>query len=198
MFIYQNLHSSPLLENKKAPNPKYFRRIFEYIKEEICSLPEFPCSPDDQVMWSMYTEMISSFVQSINMIKDIDLEHIMESPTLRHTNHMMQEYENESPRHNMLDHRAEERLETEGDNLLKEVYSWVIALFQENTDDYYFQNVQGNIKLMCSFSGGIYEPEQDLDYQDYFNLRTGYTHIKRILLKMRAWPTAVTEKSTNN
>lgn len=45
-------------------------------------------------------------------------------------------------------------------------------------------------------TGGIYDGDNDLDYQDYSNFRMGYTHIKRVLLRLRKWPREVDETST--
>lgn len=47
MFAFQNLHTSSMLEGKKGPNPKYYRKVFEYIRDGIATMAEFPCLPDD-------------------------------------------------------------------------------------------------------------------------------------------------------
>lgn len=50
--------------------------------------------------------------------------------------------------------------------------------------------------LYSGFAEGEYDAEQDLDYGDYISMRTGYSHIKRMLLKMRTWPEVVDERSS--
>lgn len=82
MFAFQNLQKSPMLDERKGPNPKYYRRDFEFIKKEVATMPEFPCMPSDEPMWKTYCEMVASFIQSLIVMKDIDLVHVMDSPTM--------------------------------------------------------------------------------------------------------------------
>lgn len=196
MFTFPNLTQATILEGRQGANPKYYRLVFEYIKQEIASLPEFPCLPDDEDMWRLYTDMVNSIVRSLHVMKDIDLSAILESDTVQNTYLMRDEYLSEHPAHNRLMDRAEERLECSEEKLLSEIYSWIYALFQNDSDDYSFQIIQGKIEMMSQFCGGVYDGEQDLDYQDYMNLRSGYTRLKRILLRLKIWPTSVDESSS--
>lgn len=102
----------------------------------------------------------------------------------------------EHPDHNVLLKRAEYRLECEDHQLLKEVYSWVYCLFSAATDDYCFQYIHGKAELMSQFAGGVYNGEEDLDYQDYMNFRSGYTHLKRMVLRLKMWPSDIDKVST--
>lgn len=115
----------------------------------------------------------------------------LESEDIQYKYLLREEYLSEHPSHNVLLDRAEYRLECEEQSLLKEMYSWIYSLFSNNSDDYSFQFIQGKIELMSQFAGGVYDGEQDLDYQGYINLRSGYTHLKRMLLRLKKWPTEV-------
>lgn len=192
-----NLHPSSLLEGKKSANPKYFRRVFEFIKTEIQTLPEFPCAPDDQHMWDMYCEMISNFVQFLQVMQNIDLQHVLESETLQDTYLLREEYDiGKQHKHDVLSERSEYRLECSDNELIAELYSWLYALFQNNPDDYFFQISNGIIIMMSAFQSAEYDGDRDLDYQDYLNFRQGYAHIKRLLLRLKLWPTVVDERSS--
>lgn len=195
MFSYTNLHRSSLLEGRKAPNPKYFRRVFEFIRDEVTTLPEYPCLPDDDVMWKMYTDMTGSFIQSIIRMKDIDLSHILESETLK-SMYLKVPDEIALPRHNMLGWRATERLSCSHEDLLSEIYTWVYWLTKHGSDDYYFRSMYNQMMLYSGFTDGEYDAELDFDYGDYVSFRSGYSHIKRMLIKMRTWPTEVDERSS--
>lgn len=193
MFSYGNLHKSSVLEGKKGPNPKYFRRVFEYIRDEISTMPEFPCMSDDEVMWRTYCDMTGSFIQSIIVMKDTDLTHILESPTLQNTYLKVKDY---FPRHSMLSWRATHRLDCEYDDLLSEIYTWMYWLTRAGSEDYCFRPVLNQMVLYSGLADGEYDAEQDLDYGDYISLRYGYSHIKRILLKTRTWLSEVDERSS--
>lgn len=193
MFSYTNPHMSSLLEGRKAPNPKYFRRVFEYIRDEVTTLPEYPCLPDDEVMWKMYTDMTGSFIQSIIMMKEIDLCHILESETLQNTYLKVRDL---SPRCNMLGWHAAERLACTHDDLLSEIYTWVYWLTRPGSEDYHFRSLCNQMVLYSGFTDGEYDAELDFDYGDYVSFRGGYSHIKRMLIKMRTWPTEVDERSS--
>lgn len=196
MFAFQNLYASPLLEGKKGANPKYFRRVFEYIHTEIAQLPEFLCLPDDKDMWTMYVDLVEAHIEGLILQKEINMQHLLESEDVQYKYLMREEYLDEHPDHNVLMKRADVRLECEESCLLKEVYSWIFALFTPSTDDYAFQWIQGKIEMVSQFAGGIYDGEQDLDYQDYMNFRSGYTHLKRMLLRLKTWPTDIDNVST--
>lgn len=197
MFAFMNLRPSALLESKKSANPKYFRRVFDFIKNEIQTLPEFPCAPDDQHMWELYCEMISNYVQSLQVMQDIDLQHVLESETLQDQYLMREEYGlNNLGTHDVLNVRSTERLECSETDLLSELYSWLYTLYQYCSDDYYFQIANGNTIMMSSFQSAEYDGDRDLDYQDYLNFRQGYAHIKRLLLRLKLWPQVVDERSS--
>lgn len=187
---------SPILEGRSGANPKYYKMVFEFIKNEVATLAEFPCPPEDAEMWYLYTDMVNSFVKSLHVMKHVDLVSILESDTLQNTYLKREEYLDDQPGHNRLMDRAENRIECSENELLSEIYSWIYALFSNDTDDYCFQVIQGNIQLMSQFCGGVYDGDRDLDYQDYMNLRSGYTYIKRILLRLKTWPRNVDESST--
>lgn len=193
MFAFQNLHKSPMLDGKKGPNPKYYRLVFEFIRNEIATMPEFPCMPSDEPMWATYCELTGSFIQSIIVMKDIDLSHILESPTMQNTYLKVKELH---PRVGLLGWRAQERLNCSYDDLLSEIYTWIYWVTRPGSEDYYFLPSQKQIVLYSGFAEGIYDAEQDLDYEDYISMRSGYSHIKRMLLKLRTWPEVVDEKSS--
>lgn len=196
IFGYSNLSASPLLEGKKAPSPKFYRRVFEYIKNNITNLPEYPCLPEDQDMWNVYTEMIEVYVQGMINQKKINMQHLLESEDVQLKYLDKDNYLDEHPDHNVLMKRAEVRLECSEKDLVKEMYSWIYLLFSNHHDDYCFQYIHGKAVLMSQFSGGQYDGERDLDYQDYLNFRQGYTHLKRMLLRIKSWPTEVDSDCT--
>lgn len=136
--------------------------------------------------------MINGYIKSLHMMKDVDLKTILESETIKNT-YLNRSYMEDN--HNRLMTRMGIRTVC-SEELLPELYSWIYSLFTCDTDDYAFQIVQGNIHLFSQFSGAIYDGDRDLDYQDYTNLRMGYTHIKRVLLRLKKWPRVVDETST--
>lgn len=196
IFGYSNLTAAPMLEGKKAPSPKYYRRVFEYIRSNITNLPEYPCLPEDRDMWCVYTEMINDYVTGMINQKKINMEHLLESEDvqLKYLDRTL--YLDEHPDHNVIMKRAEVRLECVDSQLLKEMYGWIYCLFSNHHDDYSFQYIHGKPTLMSQFSGGEYNGETDLDYQDYVNFRQGYTHLKRILLRLKSWPEEVDSDCT--
>lgn len=195
IFSFPNLSASPMLEGRKAPSPKFYRRVFEYIKTNIAVLPEFPCLPDDTDMWSMYTEMINVYVQGMINQRKINMQHLLESEDVQLKYLDRDNYLDEMTDHNVLMKRAEYRLECSDHALIKEMYSWMYLLFSNHHDDYCFQYINGKPILMSQFSGGEYNGETDLDYQDYTNFRQGYTHLKRMLLRIKTCPTEVDSDS---
>lgn len=156
-------------------------------------MAEFPCMPDDEVMWKSYSEMTGSFVQGIIVMKDIDLGHIMDSPTLQNSYLKCKEY---FPRSRVLSWRASERLNCNHEELLSEIYTWMYWLTRPGTEDYYFVPSSGQMVLYSGFAEGGYDAEQDFDYGDYISMRSGYSHIKRMLLKTKTWPSTVDERSS--
>lgn len=77
MFSFPNLYAAPILEGKKGANPKYYRRVFEYIHHDIAQLPEFPCLPEDKDMWSMYVDMVEAFVEGLILQKNINMQQLL-------------------------------------------------------------------------------------------------------------------------
>lgn len=60
------------------------------------------------------------------------------------------------------------------------------------SEDYYFLPQNKQMVLYSGFAEGEYDAEQDLDY---ISMRSGYSHIKRMLLKLRTWPEVVDERT---
>lgn len=124
------------------------------------------------------------------------MQHLLENEDVQYKYLERENYMDEHPDHNILLKRSEVRLECNETQLVKEVYGWLFALFSNHTDDYRFEFIHGKAHLMSQFSGGVYDGDRDLDYQDYMNFSQGYTHIKRILLRLKMWPTDIDSVSS--
>lgn len=200
MYAFGNLHKSTILEGKKAANPKYFRRISKFIREETETQPEYPCTPDDTQMWQLYTETLGSYVQTLKLMSQIDLQHILSSEHMQDS-YLLLDFKDEacfpvSPTDNMLSWRSAERLGCPDACILREVYTWIYWLNISGTNDYYFQPRANNtVQMYSGWANAPYDPESDLDYSDYLQFRSGYSHIKRLLIKIKTWPEVLDDKS---
>lgn len=73
-----------MLDQQKATNPKFYRRVFQFIKEAITCLQEFPTRPCD-VYWPMYIETVKQYVEVMANIKDVTLHDMLENESLMMT-----------------------------------------------------------------------------------------------------------------
>lgn len=57
MFAFENLKPAQMLKDKRAASPRFFIRVFKYIKFVLGKEPEFPGMPGDQ-LWNLLLEQI--------------------------------------------------------------------------------------------------------------------------------------------
>lgn len=138
--------------------------------------------------------MVGSYIQSLKMMNDVDIQHILENESIQDTFLKVRE-PIEMPRHNMLGWRAQERLQCTDMEMLPELYTWVYWLTRSGTDDYYFRPAYRQMMLYSGFSDGEYDCDTDFDSGDYVSFRSGYSPIKRILIKIKTWPSEVDGRS---
>lgn len=180
MFSFENLKPAPMLKDKRAASSRFFARVFKFIKFVLAKEPEFPGMPNDQ-LWDLLLDQIDDYCAGLKMEYDLSIDQLLDNTYMATPN--------EVPRTNRLNWKPQDRIKERPQELYMALLRYLSVLRRKDSEDYYFNFANSTPILMSSFTGEEYQIENDLDLADLNSFRSGYVHLRRILMKLKTWPT---------
>ena len=192
MFVHKDLIKSRVLTNKTdslPPDPRFYQEVFNYIRSEVIPKMEWPPAPGD-LDWYYATDLISDFVTDKINTGTVTLKTIITNAGF--DGGLQERYYSEgissSGRMRGVDVGFYGYRENNKD-MMSRILAWLWTLQQTDSSDYYWEfDDFKKPKLVSSMRRTSYDPEIDMDEEDYSSLKGGHALISRLLLRIRDWP----------
>lgn len=78
MFAYTHLRESDVLQSiTKTADPRFYVRVFSFIKQELKTTSEWPILPEDD-FWTLYQDRINDYLKDLLAARTMNLRNIVD------------------------------------------------------------------------------------------------------------------------
>ena len=192
MFVHKDLVKFRVLTSRSdhlRPDPRFYQEVFSYIRSEVIPRMEWPPSPGD-LDWFYATDLISDFVIDKCNTGTMTLKNVIDNAGL--DGGLERKYYGDgissSGRLTDVDVGFYGYQEGNGE-MMNRILAWLWVIQQNDSVDHYwsFEDFK-KPRLVNSMRKDDYDPEVDMDEEDYRTMKGGHALISRLLLRIRDWP----------